>query len=839
MIKKVLKVLKLYKTPYQRTKKHIVLKLKTSGIEETQIWLETKIQEKEFQALHVHRILFSLWKNSHPEIAIVHGERAQYIEFSSDIHKVLKNRKRLVEKRKYGISQLKEFYSTHSVEETMKWMRNATRRRPDLKMQLNKTFFILAKRNHPKLAVDYGEKAVILGADKKFRKVLNTRKRWLEDENTPRAINVDEISVKETKLILDQLQHESLEEAVEYINSFKFYDENIVLILEKYLLGKIHQKEFRTTVDVGLGILDRLEDKALLKVIAARAYALKEYENAFLFYKKYFMLTKDKSILDRFVICIANNINLEEIDTIDKILSQYFNELSKKKKVLVKNKILFEIYFNESAYNKAVEYGLKIILNEKNRLYSLKLSRAYFELGKITKALKNTALDKMYDKHNRLMEIYTSYLFLKENGFVMPSVEGEYKSKSSKKVLYVLNNSLPYHSNGYSTRAHGLLEGAKKFKDIHAITRLGYPHDLVKFREEKQTKKHRVDEIQYFHLPSEDYWLNYMVLDKYLIQYGERLVEHIKKYDISLVHSASNFVNGLAANYAAKKLNVKSIYEVRGLWEITRISRQPEWENSEHFEMIKRLEIEAAKSADIVVTITHELKKELVHRGVNEDTIFVLPNGVNTDSFQPLSKDLKLMKELDIKDHEIVIGYIGSIVEYEGIDLLVEAIAKLKEKNIGNFKFLLVGDGRYFETIKKRITELKVDDLVIITGRIPHDDVEQYYSLIDIAPLPRKALPVSEMVSPLKPFEAMAMEKIVLGSDVAAIAEIIEDGYNGILFKKSNIEDLAEKLELLLKDDNLRMKIGKNARNWVVKERDWAVLAEKLNDIYNDLLEKD
>lgn len=834
MIKKIFNVLKLYKTPYQKTKQKIVKQLKSNTVEEVEVWIEKKIETNEFQALHAHRIMFSLLKNKDLERAILHGEKAQKIEVSSEIKKVLKNRK------KYSISKLDEFYHTHTIKETEQWMKSAIRVKPDLKMQLYKTFFTLAKKNHSKIAVLYGEKAVLLGADKKFKKVVDTRKRWFENTNTLLEVDLSDISIKEAKNILDNTVESSLEEGLEYLNSFKSYDENIVFVLKIQLLRKINKKYPQATVDIGLEILDKLEDRSLLKVIAARAYALKDYESAFLFYHKYFSLTKDNSIIDRLIISIVNRANIKGIQdptTItNKIIYTHFDFLSRKRKLLVKNKILFEIYFNAANYDKSVKYGLKIIQKEDNKLYSIKLAKAYFELGKLTNALENSGLDYRYEEHHRLMEVYRSYLVLKDEGFAMPSLEEGYEFHSSHKILYVLNNSLPYHSNGYATRAHGLLDGVKTFKNIHAITRLGYPHDLVNLRDESHTQKHVVDSIEYFHLPCDDHWLNYMALDKYLKAYGEKLAEHIREQNIQVIHSASNFVNGLAANYAARKLNIKSIYEVRGLWEITRISRQPEWENSEHFDMIKRLETEAAKTADTVITITHALKNELIKRGVDENKISVLPNGVNTHSFMPLDKDLKLMQHLGIKENEIIIGYVGSIVEYEGIDILVEAIAKLKTKKISNFKFLLVGDGRYFENIKDKIAELKISDLVIMTGRIPHEEVSNYYSLIDIAPLPRKALPVSEMVSPLKPFEAMSMGKIVIGSSVAAIAEIIEDGYNGMLFEKNNVDDLADKIEILLKDDKLRTQIGENSREWVVKERDWAVLAKKLNDIYDDLL---
>ncbi len=123
----------------------------------------------------------------------------------------------------------------------------------------------------------------------------------------------------------------------------------------------------------------------------------------------------------------------------------------------------------------------------------------------------------------------------------------------------------------------------------------------------------------------------------------------------------------------------------------------------------------------------------------------------------------------------------------------------------------------------------------IFTGRIPHEDVEEYYSLVDITPFPRKGQPVCEMVSPLKPFEAMAMEKAVISSNVAALAEIVTDGYNGLLFEKDNAEDLALKLERLINDKKLRLKLGKQARKWVLEYRDWKVISKTLSDVYNKI----
>jgi glycosyltransferase involved in cell wall biosynthesis len=251
-----------------------------------------------------------------------------------------------------------------------------------------------------------------------------------------------------------------------------------------------------------------------------------------------------------------------------------------------------------------------------------------------------------------------------------------------------------------------------------------------------------------------------------------------------------------------------------------------------------RLEAQAAKEADVVLTLTEALKAEMVARGVDEKKIHILPNGVTSARFSPQKRDAALEASLGLEG-DVVIGYIGSVVAYEGLELLVDAVDLLRMRGVENFKVLIVGDGAVLDEIKERVTLKALESYFIFTGRVPHEEVECYYSLVDITPFPRKGQPVCEMVSPLKPFEAMAMEKAVLSSNVAALAEIVQDGYNGLLFEKDNIEDLALKLEMLIADADLRKKLGKEARKWVKQERDWKILSSTLDRIYGTLIKKE
>ena len=404
--------------------------------------------------------------------------------------------------------------------------------------------------------------------------------------------------------------------------------------------------------------------------------------------------------------------------------------------------------------------------------------------------------------------------------------------------FYLLHNSLPYNSGGYATRTHGLLSSINEIGDFKTmgLSRPGYPSDhgkhISKALPSYIPPSNVVDNVKYFRLKTETR-SSKMLMKQYHDIYVSEIVEKAKFYNPFVIHAASNSRNGLAGVEAARKLGIKSIYEVRGLWELTRLSRQPDWEYSDQYHLLEKHETEACKGADVVFTLTRALKKILIARGVNESKIHIIPNAVNVKKFVPTTKDTKLAKELGIKKDEVVVGYIGSVVNYEGLDDLVEALSLL-EDNI-KFKFLLVGDGAYYQKVLSAIDKHGMKEKVILTGRVPHEEVTRYYSLVDIAPFPRRPYKVCEAVSPLKPFEALAMEKTVLVSSCDALVEIIEHNDRGLVFEKGNIQDMAEKLKMLILDKKLRDRLAKTGLSWVKENRDWNVIAAKANKIYNDL----
>lgn len=406
------------------------------------------------------------------------------------------------------------------------------------------------------------------------------------------------------------------------------------------------------------------------------------------------------------------------------------------------------------------------------------------------------------------------------------------------RMAYVLHNSLPYSSGGYATRSHGVATALiESGLPVVCVTRPGFPLDMK--RELAPVDVAAVDHIdgvpyQRVSEPLRTDKAEY----KYVLAAAQRMTAELARLDVSYVQAASNYVTGLPALIAARKLKVPFFYEVRGLWEITRMSRDDAFAKSISFDVQRHLEGSLAREADHVFTLTEPMREELIERGVDPERITLLPNSVDADRFLPAVRDGGLARELGIPDGVPVIGYVGTFVIYEGLEHLAEACVALHRKG-HDFRLLLVGNenasgqdrGPITQEILDICTRGGIADKLIMPGRIPHELVESYYSLIDVCPFPRKPWPVCEMVSPMKPLEALSMEKAVVVSSVRALTEMIQDGVTGVVFEKGNIDSLADVIEGLLLSPERRRELGKAGRKFVARERSWAQVAERVQAV--------
>jgi len=268
------------------------------------------------------------------------------------------------------------------------------------------------------------------------------------------------------------------------------------------------------------------------------------------------------------------------------------------------------------------------------------------------------------------------------------------------------------------------------------------------------------------------------------------------------------------------------------------MSRDQKFAESISFDVQRHIEATVASEADHVFTLTEPMREELIARGVEPSKITLLPNSVDSDRFNARERDESLAAELGIPPDVPVIGYVGTFVVYEGLEDLAAACVELHVRG-QDFRLLLVGNenasgterGPITEEIIRVAREGGIESKIIMPGRIPHEQVEAYYSLIDICPFPRKPWPVCEMVSPMKPLEAMAMKKAVVVSSVRALTEMVQHDMTGVVFAKGSILSLAEAIAGLIADADKRRRLGEAARKWVAGERSWGHIAERIEEV--------
>lgn len=473
-----------------------------------------------------------------------------------------------------------------------------------------------------------------------------------------------------------------------------------------------------------------------------------------------------------------------------------------------------------------------------------KLYQSNVEHGELNRALKLVEDGTPNRWRSRLrVKRVSAWISLLESGLPRPGLgapESTGGALRPRVVAYLLHNSISYDSGGYATRTHGLLKAlAQTGWNVIGLTRLGYPRDRhPALKERRRTKL--VEGIRYDAIPG--FFSEYKSLD--IVTYlrlNARWVERwIRKERPQVIHAASNFINGFAAVSVGQKLGIPTIYEVRGLWELTRISRQPNFEGSERYRAMVRAETEVCLMADQVITITNSLKDLLVSRGVDAEKITVAPNGVDTDHFSPssLSTDGKIREELGIASVTTVFGYVGSIVDYEGLALLLAAFARALSERGARLDacLLFVGDGDERHRLLKVAEELNLLNRVYFVGRVPHEDVLAYYSAIDVVVIPRLPTPVTQTVSPIKPFEALALGIPLIASDVRPIAEALTHGNEAHLVEAGNISSLSAAILELHGDQAYRKKLSTTGRFWVRNNREWSAIAKRVSKVYSSVL---
>lgn len=400
------------------------------------------------------------------------------------------------------------------------------------------------------------------------------------------------------------------------------------------------------------------------------------------------------------------------------------------------------------------------------------------------------------------------------------------------KVLHVLDHSIPLHS-GYTFRTRAIL------KTQHLLG-IDTCHVTSPKHGNTEASIEQIDDLEFYRsaptsgllskLPVVNQWAIIAPLEK-------RILEAIEREKPDIIHAHSPALNGLAALKAGKKMGIPVVYEIRAFWEDAAVDHGTCKEGDLRYQMTRSLESHVVKQADAVMTICQGLKNDLMARGVAEQKLTVISNAVNVEQFERISeKDACLVEQLQLQNKK-VLGFIGSFYAYEGLDLLVSSLPAILEK-MPDACLLLVGGGPQEQNLKSQVAALGLTEHVMFTGRVPHHQVNQYYSLIDLLVYPRKSMRLTDLVTPLKPLEAMAQGRLFLASDVGGHHELITDKKTGYLFYADSKEALINKVVEIFQQPEAWPEILDNGRKYVEHERNWKNSVSNYLPVYAALTEK-
>jgi glycogen synthase len=395
------------------------------------------------------------------------------------------------------------------------------------------------------------------------------------------------------------------------------------------------------------------------------------------------------------------------------------------------------------------------------------------------------------------------------------------------RVLHVLDHSLPLHS-GYTFRTRAIMKAQQaQGLEVRGIT--GHRHSAEGANPEV------AEGLTFYRTPGQASGPAGIREWREIGQLASAIDKVCAQWQPDILHAHSPALCGAAALRVAKRLGIPLVDEIRAFWEDAAVGNLTSKAGSVKYLLTRTLENHVVAGADAIVTICEGLRSDLIERGTDAGRISIMPNGVDLGLFgSPLVRDAALARKLGLGDGP-VIGFIGSFYDYEGLDDLIAAMPLLLQ-NHPDARLLLVGGGPCDAQLKQQAETSLARSAICFTGRVPHDQVEHYYSLMDIMAYPRKRSRLTDLVTPLKPLEAMAQGKLVAASDVGGHRELIADTVTGTLFSPDSPQACASALSALLSSRNIWEDRRATARIYVETRHDWAINVQRYQDVYQKLL---
>jgi len=398
------------------------------------------------------------------------------------------------------------------------------------------------------------------------------------------------------------------------------------------------------------------------------------------------------------------------------------------------------------------------------------------------------------------------------------------------RVLHLLDHSIPLQS-GYAFRTRAIIQEQRLlgWETYHLTS----PKHTASSAAEDE-----VDGLHFYRTVGHAFPLDFLAFVReaaLMRQTARRLEEVARRVAPDILHAHSPVLNALPALWVGRRLRIPVVYEVRAFWEDAATDHGTNREWGLRYRLTRGLETFALRRAGHVTTICEGLKRDIVARGIPEERVTVVPNGVNPSAFRFGSEpDLALQAELGLEG-KTVVGFIGSFYAYEGLDLLLAALPKVLVQ-IPQIRVLLVGGGPQEDILKALTLSLRVQDKVVFAGRVPHEEVPRYYSIVDVFAYPRHSMRLTDLVTPLKPLEAMAQGRLLVASDVGGHRELIRDGETGVLFRAGDSASLAEAIVRLLGERERWPQLREQGRRYVERERNWAGSVGRYREVFGRLL---
>ncbi|MCD4811366.1 glycosyltransferase, exosortase A system-associated [bacterium] len=397
----------------------------------------------------------------------------------------------------------------------------------------------------------------------------------------------------------------------------------------------------------------------------------------------------------------------------------------------------------------------------------------------------------------------------------------------SLKILHILDHSLPVH-DGYSFRSQNIFQ-AQRDRGWQPVIVTSSKHE--ESWKGRWAKQEQINEFYYYRTGAISHnGISFEAELRLMTALANRIQEVAELEKPDILHAHSPILTAIPALWVGHKLGIPVVYEIRAFWEDAGVDQGTYAQDSWKYKLVRYTETWVCKRADQVVVICNGLRNDLVKRGISSQKITPVFNGINPDDFRPCEPDTEYKNKWKIEGKK-VIGFIGSFYRYEGLDLLIEAFARLTATMSG-ITLLLVGGGEMEDELKVQVERLHLEEKVVMPGRIPHDRISGVYAMVDILAYPRYSVRLTELVTPLKPLEAMAMGKALVASGVGGHRELIRHNETGVLFPPGDSKALAKALENLLADNSRRHSIEERGMTWVRKHHTWKKTTFVYQDVY-------